>query len=216
MNDAFRRLKISKLCSSFFALLKCEAKKWEPLWLDVCALVFAAFRWVIPGAYFSVRKRLKRRGGPLQTLRKQKFSRITRCCVTPRPLERGSAPHSCDRNPRFFYVYVDNLGVLGTSREKMDSDLMKAVQTLKSRGLDTHEETVHSNTAITLAAQHVGECCSDSLVAFETRSPLGAALSSTSWEDLGGASRTHDVCVTPPTRRAQCAICPQQIHPREL
>ena len=32
----------------------------------------------------------------------------------------------------------------------VDENLMMAVQTLKSRGLDTHEETVHSHTAIAL------------------------------------------------------------------
>ena len=43
-------------------------------------------------------------------------------------------------------MYVDNLGVLGTSRVKVDEDLMMAIQTLKSRSLDTHEEIVHSDT----------------------------------------------------------------------
>ena len=90
------------------------------------ALALAAYRWVILGACFSFRKRLKRRCGPLQTLRLQKFSR------------------------RFFYVYVDKMGVLGTSRENVDNDSMMAIQTMKSRGLDTHEETVHSDVAIAL------------------------------------------------------------------
>ena len=44
-------------------------------------------------------------------------------------------------------MYVDNLGVLGTSRVNVDKDLMMAVQTLKNTVLDTHEEIVHSNTA---------------------------------------------------------------------
>ena len=32
----------------------------------------------------------------------------------------------------------------------MDNDLLMATQTLKKRGLDTHEEMVHSDTAIAL------------------------------------------------------------------
>ena len=47
-------------------------------------------------------------------------------------------------------MYVDNLGVLGTSRVNVAEDLMMAVQTLKSRGLDAHEEIVHSNSATAL------------------------------------------------------------------
>ena len=47
-------------------------------------------------------------------------------------------------------VCVDNLGVLGTSHVDVDKDLMMAVQTLNNRGLDTHEEIGHSNTATAL------------------------------------------------------------------
>ena len=43
-------------------------------------------------------------------------------------------------------MYVDNLGVLGTSRVNVDRDLAMAVQTLKNRGLATHEEAVRSET----------------------------------------------------------------------
>ena len=47
-------------------------------------------------------------------------------------------------------MYVENLGVLGTSRVNVDEDLMMAVQTLKNRGLDTREELVLSDTATAL------------------------------------------------------------------
>ena len=47
-------------------------------------------------------------------------------------------------------MYVDNLGVLGTSRANVDRDLAMAVQTLKNRGLATHEEAVHSETTTAL------------------------------------------------------------------
>ena len=140
VKDAFHRFKISKLYRSFFALPEVRGE-------EVGApLVGMGHTWSL----FSVRKRLKRRCGPLQTFRGQKFSRITVVVSYHVHLKRRSVPH-CDRSPRtFFYVYVDNLGVLGTSRENVDNDLMMAIQTLKSRGLDTHEETVHSDTAIAL------------------------------------------------------------------
>ena len=48
VKDAFHRFKISKLYSSF---LKWKVEKW-PLWLDACALVSAACRWVTLGVYF--------------------------------------------------------------------------------------------------------------------------------------------------------------------
>ena len=51
---------------------------------------------------------------------------------------------------KFFYVYAENLGILGTSRLNVAEDLRMAVQTPKSRGLDTHEENVHSDTVIAL------------------------------------------------------------------
>ena len=77
VKDAFHRFKISMLYSSFFALPEIRGQEVGAPWLDVSALVLAAYLCVIPGAYGSVRKRLKRRCGPLQSLRKQKFSRIT-------------------------------------------------------------------------------------------------------------------------------------------
>ena len=75
----------------------------------------------------------------------------TRRWVIPPPSdEKNDTESSRHASKKFSYVYVDNLGVLGTSRVNVDEDLMMAVQTLKSRGLDTHEEIVHSNTATAL------------------------------------------------------------------
>ena len=49
--------------------------------------------------------------------------------------------HVVSQRHSSFFVSVDNLGgVLGTSRVNVDEDLMMAFQTLRSRGLDTHEE----------------------------------------------------------------------------
>ena len=75
----------------------------------------------------------------------------TRSCVVPRLSGQGDDAESSHRaSKRFSYVYVDNLGVLGTSRVNVDEDLTMAVQTQKNRGLDTHEEIVHSDTATAL------------------------------------------------------------------
>ena len=106
------------------------------------------------------------------------------------------------------------LGVLGTSRVNVDEDLMMAVQTLKNRSLDTHEEIVHSDTDTALGihndhAQHAGECGSNALVASETRSSMGAALSGSARKNMEGALGAHDLCGSAQTRRTQCALCPQ-------
>ena len=55
----------------------------------------------------------------------------------------------------YIHIYFDNFGVLGASRVNVDIDLAMAVQTLKNRGLDTHEEVVHSDTATALGI-HMG------------------------------------------------------------
>ena len=118
---------------------------------------------------------------------------------------------------KFFYVYVDNLGVLGTSRVNVDEDLMMAVQTKKSRGLDTYEEIVHSNTAtalgihIDLRNMLVSVCGPNAFVAIETGSSLGAALSGCARNIMGGALGTHDLCGPAQTRCAQCALCSQKV-----
>ena len=127
VKDAFRRFKISKLYSSLFALPEVRGEEvGAPLVGRVCPCFSSLPLGHAWSLFFLSEMRLKRRCGPLQTLRKQKLSR------------------------RFFNVYVDNSGVLRTSRENVDNDLMMAIQTLKSRGLDAHEETVHSDIAIAL------------------------------------------------------------------
>ena len=84
-------------------------------------------------------------------LEKAEILQDTRSCVVPRPSDEGKDAEPSHRaSKRWFYVCVDNLGVLGTSRVNVDKDLMMAVHTLKNRGLDTHEEIVHSNMATAL------------------------------------------------------------------
>ena len=85
-------------------------------------------------------------------LGKAEILQDTRSCVVPGPSDEGDEAESSHRaSTIFFDVYVDILGVLGTSRVNVDEDLMMAVQTPKNRCLDTHEEIVHSNTATALA-----------------------------------------------------------------
>ena len=76
------------------------------------------------------------------SLDKEEILQDTRSCVVPRPSDENNDTESSRRvSKKFFFVSVDNLGgVLGTSRVNVDEDLMMAFQTLRSRGLDTHEE----------------------------------------------------------------------------
>ena len=56
----------------------------------------------------------------------------TRSCIVLRSNDEGhDAEPSHHASKRFFFAYVDNLCVLGTSRVNVDKDLMMAVQTLK-------------------------------------------------------------------------------------
>ena len=65
-------------------------------------------------------------------LGKAEILQDTWSCVVPRPSGEGDDAEPSHRaSKRFFNVYVDNLGVLGTSRVNVDEDLMMAVQTLK-------------------------------------------------------------------------------------
>ena len=71
--------------------------------------------------------------------------------MVPRSFGEGDDAEPSHRpSKKFCHVYVDDLGILGTSRVNVDEDLRMAVQTLKSRGLDTHEEIVHSDAPIAL------------------------------------------------------------------
>ena len=70
----------------------------------------------------------------------------TRSCVIPRPSDENNCKESSRRAlKKFFCVYVDNLGVLGTSRVNVDEDLMMAVQTLKSQ-VWTHMKRLFTQT----------------------------------------------------------------------
>ena len=108
----------------------------------------------------------------------------TLSCFIPHPSagEEGQRPllAGCKRP---FHVYLDNLGVLGTSRENADRDLVRAVETLKNRGVDTHEEAGDSHRS----TQHVGQCCSDPVVVAGARSQVGLEMPSPALENLGSA-----------------------------
>ena len=105
-------------------------------------------------------------------------------------------------------MYVDNLGILGTSRVNVDKNLRIAVQTLRSRGLDTHEEIVHSDTAIALGI-HMN--LRSMLVRWRLKqglrcAPRCRALPGKIWEVLWEAD---DFCGPAQTGRAQYAFCAQ-------
>ena len=118
----------SQNCTAPLPFLRCKVRKWEPLWLDACAPVSAVCRWLIRGACSSVREQSKRKCGQHLGLKKAEILQDTQSCIVTRPSDEGS---DADPSHRASYVYVDNLGVLGTSRVNVDKDLMMAVQTLE-------------------------------------------------------------------------------------
>ena len=136
----------------------------------------------------------------------------TRSCVVPRFSIESNGAESSRRAPqKFFYVFVDKLGILVTSHANVDEDLRMAVQTQKSRGLDTHEETVHSDTAIALG------------IHIDLRNMLARVAPMRLWrlkqglrwvlrcralpgKNMGGALGAHDLCDPYQTGRAQCAF----------
>ena len=66
------------------------------------------------------------------SLDKAEILQDTWSCVVPRPSDENNDTEFSRRvSKKFCHVYVDNLGVLGTSRVNFDEDLMMAIQTLK-------------------------------------------------------------------------------------
>ena len=122
-------------------------------------------------------------------LGKAEILQDTRSCVVPRPSDENNDTESSRRaSKKFFCVHVDNLGVLGTSRVNVDEDVMMAIQTLKSRGLDTHEEIVHSDTATALEI-HI-----DLRNMLVSVAPMRLwRLSDSARENMGSALGTHDL-----------------------
>ena len=136
-------------------------------------------------------------------------------CVVPRPSDEGvDAESSHCASERLFYLYVDNLGALGTSRVYVDKDLMMLVQTFKIRGLVFLEEIVHSNTATALGI-HFGlrnmlvSVAPMRLWRLKQGSSMGAALPGSARKNVRSAFGANDFCGPAQTRRAQCALCPQ-------
>ena len=96
---------------------------------------------------------------------------------------------------------------LVSSRVNVDKDLMMAVQTLKNRGLDTNEEAalgIHidlRNMLVSVAPVRLWRVKHGLRWALRCRALPG--------KNMGSALGTHDFCGPAPTRRAQCALCPQ-------
>ena len=112
VKDAFHRPKISKLYSSFLALQEVEGRDLGAPLVGACAPVSAAYRSVTPAVYFSARKQSKRQCGP-PSLDKAGIFQDTRSCVVPRSSDESNDAESSRRAPKkFFFVYVDNLGIL--------------------------------------------------------------------------------------------------------
>ena len=150
-------------------------------------------------------------------LGKAEILQDTHSCIVPRPSDEDDSTKSSHRTAeRFFFVSVDNLGVLGTSRVNEDRDLA-AVQTLKIRNLDTHEEVVHWDMANALLIHtglrnmlvSVAPMCLWRLKQGLRWALRCQVLPGKTWEVLLG----H---MTKVALRRRDALCPQQIHLGEL
>ena len=138
VKDAFHRFKISKLYSSFFALPEVEGQEvGAPLVGRLCSC-FSSLPMGHTWSLFLCQKAVEEAMWPTPGLGKA---------------ERGPPGHPELRRPTLLWC-VDDLGVLGTSRVKVDRDLMTAVQTLKNRSLDTHEE-IFTRTRSTALGIHI-------------------------------------------------------------
>ena len=74
------------------------------------------------------------------------------------PTRLGDRSTSCQLDPgvrgvQAFYVYVDNVGLLGYGPREVSESLESVTAALASRGLPTHEEATHSLTAKALGVQ---------------------------------------------------------------
>ena len=138
---AFQRFTVSELYSSFFALREVQGQEvGAPLVGRVCSC-FSSLPMGHTWSLIFCQKAIEEATWATPGLGKAEILKDTRSCVVPHPSDESNDTESSHRaSKKFFYVYVDNLVVLGTSRANVDED----------RGLDTHEEIVHSNTVTAL------------------------------------------------------------------
>ena len=131
VKDAFDRFTISKLYSSSFA-----PEVGQEVGVPLVGRVCPCFRSLPMGHTWSLlfcQKAIEEAVWTTPGLGKAEILQDNRSCVVQRPSDgRDDAESSHRASKRFFHVYVDNLGVLGTSRLNVDKDLMVAVHTLKS------------------------------------------------------------------------------------
>ena len=136
------------LADAFFALPEVEGQEVGGALVGRVCPCFSSLPMGHTWSLFFCQKVIEEAMWATPGLRKAEILQDTRSCVVPRPSGEGDDAEPSHRaSKKFFFENVDNLGVLGMSRVNVDEDLMMPVQTLKNRGLDTHEEIVHSDTA---------------------------------------------------------------------
>ena len=188
VKDAFRRFKISKLYSSFFALPEVLGKEVGASSVGRVCPCFSSLPIGHTWSFFFCQNAIEEAMWATPGLEKAEILQDTWSCVLPRPSGGDGITKSSHQSARrFFHVYVDNLGVLGTSRVNVDRDLAMAVQTLRNRGLATHEEAFHSETTTALGI-HIDlrnmlvSVAPDASALFEIRSALG--ITKKTWQVL--------------------------------
>ena len=109
--DAFHRFKISKLHSSFFLVEGREVG--APLVGRVCPC-FSSLPMGHTWSLFFCQKAIEEAMLATPSLGEAGVLQDTRSCVIPRPFdENNDTESSRHASNKLFYVYVDNLGVLG-------------------------------------------------------------------------------------------------------
>ena len=121
--------KNSTLYSSFFALPEVQGQEvGAPLVGRVCPC-FSSLPMGHTWNLFFCQKAIEEAMWATSGLEHAEILQDTQSCIVPRPSDEGNDADPSHRASKiFFYVYVDNLVVLGTSRVNVDKDLMMAVQ----------------------------------------------------------------------------------------
>ena len=110
-----------KLYSSFLAFPEVEGREvGVPLVGRVCPC-FSSLPMGHTWSLFFCQKAIEEAMWATPCLDKGEILQDTRSCVVPRSSDESNDAESTRRAPKkFFYVYVDNLGILGTSRVNVD------------------------------------------------------------------------------------------------
>ena len=136
VKDCFYRMKIDKELAEYFSLPPVSNKEWygldslggrdpEEAWFPCIGALPMGFSWSLF---------LAQKINEYRVSQSEKLKGTTAVCDRGGPMLLGPG------RPPSHYVYVDNLGVMGVVEADVANALEGACNSLKSSGLDTHEE----------------------------------------------------------------------------